>query len=413
MAYRWFYRGWGFIGAGLMLGFQVLLSYGMEPAVPTAAGSMLPPRPALTDDLDRASLQQALQRSLEYLRRRPSDRLLPLADSQISVATLHATLTTFQHLLQQATTPEVLYATVHEHFEFIPAAGQQAQGDVLFTGYYEPQLQGSPVPTAEFTYPLYGRPPDLLSVDLAAFRPAWAGQRLMARHHKGRILPYFTRRQIDVEGKLRKRDLEIVWLRDVVDGFFLHIQGSGHILLPDGHTMRVHYAASNGHPYRSIGTLLEHEGRLSSETMSMQSLQHYLRTHPQERRRILNHNPRYIFFRQVAEGPVGSLGFLLTPHRSIATDSRLFPPAGLAFIQTQKPILNANNEVVAWQDFSRFVFNHDTGSAITGPGRVDLFWGSGPAAAAAAGRMKHRGKLFFLRQRTLTNRHPDPATQTR
>jgi membrane-bound lytic murein transglycosylase A len=160
--------------------------------------------------------------------------------------------------------------------------------------------------------------------------------------------------------------------------------------------MHVQYAASNGHPYQSIGRFLLDEGRLTRSEASLQGLRRYFRAYPEERPRVLSANPRYIFFRQVDQGPRGSLNVVLVPGRSIATDTRLFPPAGLAFIQTQKPIFNAQGEITGWQPFSRFVFNHDTGSAITGPGRVDLFWGSDAAAEMAAGHMQHPGKLFFL-----------------
>ena len=188
-------------------------------------------------------------------------------------------------------------------------------------------------------------------------------------------------------------------MRDPVERFFLHIEGSGKIRLPDGQTLQVGYAASNGHPYRSIGRLLIDTGQLTPDAVSLQGLRRYLRTHPQERAQILDANPRYIFFRPVDQGPRGSLDLVLVPGRSIATDARLFPPAGLAFMQTQKPLLNPNGTIVGWQPMSRFVLNHDTGSAITGPGRVDLFWGSDATAEIAAGHMKHPGNLFFLLRR--------------
>jgi membrane-bound lytic murein transglycosylase A len=386
------------------IGFLLLVSLPLgcfrEPAPPRA------PYPVLTDDLDRASLQRALQQSLAYVQRLPSDRQFQLAERRVSAATLHATLLAFQELLARTQTMAALRTALQDQFEFVQATGRTGNGDVLFTGYYEPILRGSLVPTDEYTYPLYTTPADLLSVDLAAFRPAWAGQRLIARYHDGGIMPYYTRREIDRDGKLRGRDLELVWLRDIVEGFFLHIEGSGQIQLPNGHTMRVHYATSNGHDYRSIGRLLLDEGQIPAEAMSMQSLRQYLRAHPEEHDRILNHNPRYIFFHEVANGPLGNLGFPLTPQRSIALDSQLFPPAALAFIQTSKPLLDANNTVTSWQPFGRFVFNHDTGSAITGPGRVDLFWGSGSRAAAAAGRMQHPGTLFVLLKRTPASSKP-------
>ncbi len=359
-----------------------------------------------TDDLDRNSLRTALQRSLNYVRRLPPDRLLPFAGHQITAATQRETLETFLQVLEQAPTAQAFNAAIHEQFDIVQAAGRKSKGEVLFTSYYEAFLDGSLKPTTEFTYPLYTRPSDMINIDLAWFRSDWSGERLTARLENGRVLPYFTRREIDFESKLSGRHLELVWLRDRVDGFFLHIQGSGTIHLPDGQLMRVNYAASNGHSYRSIGQFLIRQGHLSAEQVTMQRLQHYLRTHGAEQADIMSHNPRYIFFRQVREGPVGSLGLILIPGRSIATDPRLFPAAGLAFIQTQQPVLNAAHQVVDWKPLSRFVFNHDTGNAIKGPGRVDLFWGSGEAAEAAAGRMKHQGTLMFLVKRHAQSAKP-------
>ncbi len=406
MARRWYVR---VLWIGVALLCLTLWSCDAPPQSTQQPATIRLPAPVpvtFTDDLDRDSLRLALQRSLSYVRRLPPDRLLPFAGRQITAAMQRDTLETFLDVLEQAPTTEALNAAIHEQFEIVQASGLKGKGDVLFTSYYEAYLTGSLQPTAEFTYPLYTRPADLIHIDLAQFRADWSGERLAARFHQGKILPYYTRREIDFEGKLHGRQLELVWLRDIVDGFFLHIQGSGAIHLPDGQVMRVNYAASNGHTYRSIGRWLIRQGRLSAEQVNLQSLQHFLRTHDEERADVLSHNPRYIFFRKVQKGPVGSLGLVLIPGRSIATDPRLFPAAGLAFIQTQQPVLNADHQVVDWKPLSRFVFNHDTGNAIKGPGRVDLFWGSGKAAEAAAGRLKHQGLLMLLVKRTaLSQKH--------
>lgn len=342
-----------------------------------------PELPAFTDDLDRESLSQALQRSLEYARRLPPDQRLACGERQLSGKTLVQTLEAFQQVIATASTPAALQQAIRERFHVLQSPGRDERGEVLFTGYYEIELEGSVVPSARFPYPLYKRPPDLLDGEA---NPGQAGS-------------YYTRREIDGEGKLRGRGLELFWLRNPVDGFFLHVQGSGQIRLPDGQVQRVHYAASNGYPYYSIGRILLEAGRLPRDAMSLQGLRRYFRDHPEETTRVLYRNPRYVFFRPVAQGPQGNLGLILVPGRSIAADQRLFPPGGLAFVQIQQPVLNAQGEITAWRPASRFVFNHDTGSAITGPGRVDLFWGSGAQAEMAAGHMQHTGKLFFLLKR--------------
>ena len=389
------------IGFALLFSIQWSCSSPPKDAEDSVRVRLTTPVPVtFTDDLDRDSLRTALQRSLDYVRRLPPERLLPFAGDHITAATQCDTLEAFLDLLDLPLTDQAFNTAVHEQFDIVQAAGRTGQGDVLVTSYYEVYLAGSLEPTAEFTYPLYSRPPDLLDIDLARFRPDWSGERLSARIENGEVLPYFTRREIDVENTLSGRQLELVWLRDRVDGFFLHIQGSGAIHLPGGQLMRVNYAASNGHAYRSIGQYLIQQGRLSAQQVTMQNLEHYLRTDEAEQTDILNHNPRYIFFRKVRNGPVGSLGLILIPGRSIATDPRLFPASGLAFMQAQQPVLDAEHQVVGWKPLSRFVFNHDTGNAIAGPGRVDLFWGSGEAAEAAAGRLKHEGTLMFLVKRT-------------
>ncbi len=355
--------------------------------------------PTFTDDLDRESLRLATQRSVGYLRRLPPERLVPFGDRQVSVSTLLQTLETFQQLLATAQTPAAFNRALREQFEIVQSPGRNTRGEVLFTGYYEIALDGSLVASPQFPYPVYKRPPDLTEATPAP--PIWrtTGERLDPQQAQRPAGSYYTRREIDGEGKLQGRGLELFWLRNPVDGYFLHVQGSGQIRLPNGQIRRVNYAASNGHPYYSIGRILIDEGRVFPEGMSLQSLRRYFRDHPQEMTRVLYRNPRYIFFRQVEQGPQGNLGLLLVPGRSVATDQGIFPPAGLAFVQMQQPVFDAQGGILSWQPASRFVLSHDTGSAITGPGRIDLFWGSGAQAEMAAGHMQHTGSLFFLLKR--------------
>ena len=187
-------------------------------------------------------------------------------------------------------------------------------------------------------------------------------------------MPYFSRHEIDELGLLNGKGFEIAWAKDPVDLFFLHIQGSGLLQLQDGRVLQLNYAASNGLPYTSIGKVLLDQKRIREEEVSMQSLRRYLGDHPEQRDRIFAKNKRYIFFRIVEEGPIGNLGVPLTAGRSIATDKRLFPKGALALMVTQRPILNSKGALVGWEPFSRFVLNQDTGSAIRGKRRVDLFF---------------------------------------
>jgi membrane-bound lytic murein transglycosylase A len=167
-------------------------------------------------------------------------------------------------------------------------------------------------------------------------------------------------------------------------------------MLAQGGHLNVHYHVVNGHPYRSIGRMLIDEGKITKEEMSMQKIRSYLKEHPGEVDRVLNYNPSYVFFKLEEEGPVGFLQVKLTPVRSIALDRRLFPPAALAFIETERPELDHYGEIFEWRDLKAFVLNQDTGGAIRGPGRADLFWGNGHYAEVAAGYMQHPGRLYFL-----------------
>ncbi|MBU0961152.1 MAG: MltA domain-containing protein, partial [Proteobacteria bacterium] len=190
---------------------------------------------------------------------------------------------------------------------------------------------------------------------------------------------------------------ELVYLNDPVDNFILHVQGSGKIQLQDGSIRSIHYSTSNGLEYFSIGKLLVDQGKMTLQEASIPSIRDYLRTHPDEQEAILHHNSKFIFFRWEQSGdPIGSLGEPLTPGRSIAIDRAMLPHATLAFLVSRKPVLNDAGEIDTWVPLHRFVFPQDTGSAIQGTGRADLFWGSGNYAKQAAGNMKEAGALYFL-----------------
>ena len=324
--------------------------------------------PFFADDLDRSSLKAAVLQSVAALRRRDESQILAFGDQRISVALIRESLETFAGLLD--TEPDISAALLR-NFDIY-----RVTSPILFTGYHEPVINGSLVQTERYRYPLYGVPNDL---------PA-----------RGTAIPYFSRAEIDGQGVLKGRGSEIVWLDDPVERFFLHIQGSGQIRLPRGKRIRVGYAGDNGRSYRSIGRYLLDQGVLPPGQASTQGIRRYLAAHPEERDAILFHNPRYIFFKASStgpNGPVGSLGVPLTPGRSLAADPSIYPLGGLAFIHARRPVWNARNQVT-WKEFFRFVVLQDTGSAIRGPARADLFWGS--AAETEAGAMAQRGEMYLL-----------------
>jgi len=347
---------------------------------------------ALSDDLDAASLKTAIARSLAYLEKVPPDRLLSFDGYCYSAAWLKESLLTFATASRIAQSEAHFRRLLMENFHVYAVGDDEPGQDVLVTGYYEPVLAGSLTKQPPFLYPLYRVPPDLVRVKE---RAESGGQTTrIGRYDNGNLVPYFNRAEIEagiLEGQ------ELVFLADPIAAFILHVQGSGRILLDDGRELRIHYAAANGRPYRSIGRLLVEEGKMRLEEVDLPALRAYLEAAAaDERARVLNYNESYVFFQWEREGPLGSTGVVLTPGRSIATDPLYVPPGALGLLYCSKPQFAADGTIGGWQPFTRFVLSQDRGGAIKGPRRVDLFCGSGSQAEAVAGRLKHPGRFFLL-----------------
>jgi membrane-bound lytic murein transglycosylase A len=269
----------------------------------------------------------------------------------------------------------------------------------LFTGYYEPLLAGSREPDARFRHPLYQRPPDLVSADLGQFDPELQGRRIAGRVERGRLVPYADRAAIE-RGALAGRGLELLWVDDPVLSFFLEIQGSGQVRLPDGGTVRVGYADQNGRPYRAIGKDLIELGAIPREAVSMQTIRAWLEAHPEQAPAIMQQNPSYVFFRELtdlaaAPGPLGAQGVPLTPGRSLAVDRKFLPLGAPVWLDATAPYPDGDRPL------RRLLVTQDTGGAIRGPVRGDVFWGAGPTAEHLAGHMRSEGRLFVLVPRQL------------
>jgi membrane-bound lytic murein transglycosylase A len=351
--------------------------------------------PDFWDDMHYDGLRHAIDRSLAYLKALPARHAFTFGEDHFSAAHLIASLSHFRSLVASAPSPLVLNDVIRNDYIVYRSVGKDPPGRVLFTGYYEPILHGSLHRSKRYPYPVYTRPQDLTTIDLSLFSPAYKGKTLVGRVEGHTVVPYFDRAAID-SGSLAGRAAPLAWVSNAVDLFFLQIQGSGKIYLNTGGRLNVHYQISNGRPYRSIGKLLIDEGKVARAEMSMQRIRAYLEAHPGDMDRIFAYNPSYVFFKLEAEGPLGCLGVQLTPGRSLALDRRLFPLSGLSFIQTEKPLVSGDGTVEAWTRCTRFVLNQDTGGAIRGPGRADLFWGNGEYAAVAAGYMRQPGTLYFL-----------------
>jgi membrane-bound lytic murein transglycosylase A len=391
----------GIMAMGLLAGCQAPHKMPPPPSGPPSVETALirlepDAYPNFADDLDYESLAHALAQSIAYLQAAAPERTFRFGPDQYYASHVLKSLVHFQEFIRDRPPARSLQEFIRNGFRVYQSIGRNAQGQVLYTGYYEPLLKGSLDRRPGFSLPVYPRPDDLVTIDLGTFFEKYKGDTIAGRLAERRVVPYYDRREIEQDGVLYGKVQPIAWVEDALDLFFLHIQGSGRIALEDGRTLHVNYDAKNGRPYRSIGQLLIDEGRIPREEMSMQRIKAYLRENPFEAQRVLNHNPSFVFFRIVPDGPLGALNFKLTPGRSLALDLKLFPPAALAFIETSKPVADAFGQVQAWTPCHRFVLNQDTGGAITGPGRADLFWGSGPYAELAAGHLKHPGRLYFI-----------------
>jgi membrane-bound lytic murein transglycosylase A len=351
---------------------------------------------AIADDLDPESLRAAIRQSLVYLQKLPPDRVVGEQPRVMTAAEVTDSLLALEKLLGHWRCMECLAREIDSRFDLLPSSADPQLSEVLFTGYYQPSLEGSLLPTEKFRYPIYGKPADLIMAEKVTLLPKMIVEKTFGRAEGEQFIPYYSRREIDEIGSLRGRGLEIAWLEDPIDVFFLHIQGSGLIRLPDGKQLSVGYAGQNGRPYRSIGRLLIDRGKVGREEMSMRRLRRYLRENPKELNEILGYNESYIFFRVLENGPLGSLEVPVTAGRSLATDARLFPKGALTLIQTEIPVIDGAGRLAGWRPITRFVLNQDTGGAIRGPRRADLYFGTGDEAAGLAGYMNRPGKIFFL-----------------
>ncbi|MGA8178831.1 MAG: MltA domain-containing protein [Desulfobacterales bacterium] len=346
--------------------------------------------------MDYDGLENCIEQSIFYLNRMPATVKFRFGQDVFNTSHMIRSLEHFRDFVRTKPLEDRLMRYIRDNYLVYTSIGGDTSKQVLFTGYYEPVLEGSLEKDGTYQFPIYTRPDDLTTVDLSLFSPRFEGETIIGRYTNQSVVPYYDRREIENKGLLEGKASAIAWLKDRIDVFFLQIQGSGKIYLDDGETFNVHYQATNGQPYRSIGKLLVDEGKIPLEEISMQKIRYYLHHHPQEIEAVLNYNPSYVFFKIEQRGPMGCLQVVLTPGRSIALDRRLFPPGALAFIETKKPLISGDGAIHKWTALSRFVLNQDTGGAIRGPGRADIFWGNGPYAEIAAGHMQEFGSLYFL-----------------
>jgi membrane-bound lytic murein transglycosylase A len=327
------------------------------------------------DDMDTASLALAADRTAEALERTTGDRHHQVGAFEIPNRELARSARRIAELAREAGSPAELTRALGRACRAWPA-----REPAKVTGYYEPLLDARTRPDAKFRYPIYSAP---------------SRAQLAALHEKLGRTP--TRADIDRGNALTGLGLELAWLDDPVARFFLHVQGSGKLRFEDGSERRVGFSASNDLAYVSVGSIMLEQGQLERGAASATAMKRWLAGHPDERDALLERNPRYVFFRDnAAEGPTGSLGVALVAGRSIAADPSHVPPGMMTWLRTMKPVVDDQGAMVGQKRMTRFAFTQDTGAAIQGPARVDLFFGSGEAAGFEAGAMNQSGELYLL-----------------
>lgn len=353
--------------------------------------------PEILDDLPLEPLLAAVENEIRFLEDQSSLRPFIFGPRAVSKADYLKGLKRFVELGRTSPSVEHFYASVRENFDFYEVYGDKEWGDVFITSYFEPWIKGSTRRKAPYTQPLYRAPDDLVSLDLGEFDAKFSGERKLRGRIVGKkFVPYFNREEIDTRAALKGKRLEICWV-DPIDAFFLHTQGSGMVSLDNGKTLRVNYADKNGHLYEQLSKYLK--DKIPLEQMNMHTIEIFLRSLPPgELQKYLNLNPSYVFFQPLDQSALTYMGVPATDGRTIATDPKFFPKGALAFLMFDKPRFDdpASPLPSASEPSSRFVLDQDIGGAITGGGRLDLFWGRGEEAKRFAGAMKARGRLYYL-----------------
>ncbi len=355
--------------------------------------------PSFEDDADFSGLMPALAQAVEYYNSMNPESVIHYGKDRYRARDIKEGLEAFLRLLSGDYTRQEIVAFLNNHARVYEYVKEDKPVSVLFTGYFLMSINGMKKPTSRFCYPVYGMPYDMVSADPKSFGcrcPVITG-----RVEKGRLIPYFDRKAIEEEGVLAGRAPVIAWTDDPIALFFMHIQGSGIINFPDGESISVGYAGTNGRPYVSIGKVMVDSGLIAKEDISMKAIEDYLRSNPGKINDILWQNPRYVFFQKKDQG-AGSLGVPLTPRRSLALDPVFTPRGTLVWVDTKVPLCGGDHDDLAdpgrpkLQRFARFMLHQDTGAAIKGPGRADIFFGSGRCARISAGYLKSPGRIYYI-----------------
>ncbi len=332
--------------------------------------------------LDLANLRKAIDHSLSYLHKPSSRNFYP--SGQITHHRALESVQAFADMLDSGLSGSRLNDEIRMKFDVYISVGCDDRGTVLFTGYYTPIFEGSLERTAQFNYPLYEQPDDLVK--------APDGDILGRRDSAGQVSRYPDRAAIENSGMLEGK--ELVYLADPFEAYIAHVQGSAKVRLPDGSITTVGYAATNGHEYKSISQELIKDGKISGDEISLAAMIDYFKRFEDQVRTYVRRNPRFVFFREEGGPPVGCLNEPVTALRSIATDKSIFPRASLAFIATTLPRAVGNAAVK--QAYTGFALDQDAGGAIRAPGRCDVYMGEGETVGKLAGQTYQEGRLYYL-----------------
>ena len=332
---------------------------------------------------DWDALAPALAASLDYAQKQPQDAIaVAHGTTAITWADVSRTVAKLQSLLPRLKTEPQLLA---EHFSWL-----RIRHGVDFSGYYEPLLKASRHKTPDFTHPLYRVPPDLHTLDLGQFKNSLIGQKIVYRPRGTQLEPYYDRAAIDSRGLLAGKGLELAWLNDPVDVFFLHVQGSGRLVFADGKEQPVLFAAHNGRPYVALGRRMRDLGLLEAGKVHLEGIREWLQAHPERLNEILHMNSSYVFFRFADKGPIGTMGKELSGGISLSVDKSLIPLGALLAFQVDTVQAGGVPTPVFGLGLAQ-----DTLGAVKGR-RIDIFWGRGEQAAFTAGHLNTRGEAWIL-----------------
>jgi len=365
------------------------VGYADAPAVREVAEVDAAALPLPADDLERAGIIEVLKTDLDYWTSRPDSAKIQVGPDSYDAPRLRRTIKALLDIFSSPMPAEDLRAALKGGFKVYRASADDGTGKTVITGYYEAEIPVTKAPDAAHKYAIHLKPADLVKTT-----PAMGVTFDYGRYDEsGKLVPHYSRAEIHA-GILNGQGLEMVWSAHPAQIMLLQIQGSGVLRFPDGDYMRAGFDGANGHPFRSVQKILIDCGEIPG--MSFKDFIKYLATQGPREERLADLNPRYIYFqaREKDSRPYGAIGRALTAGRSIAIDPKYVPLGLFGLLKSKRPV--AQGESLGFKDFNRFISTHDTGSAIRGPGRVDLFWGTGAVAETEASSMKAPGELYLF-----------------